>query len=111
MIMVQRCRNCGRRYFPARLLCAECDDMDFTTVELARARVETSTVVHVGQAARLVTLADDDLVLIGALHGEAEPGDHVPLHSRPVPGDGPIAVVPGTEPASPEHALRKESSR
>lgn len=85
--------------------------MDFTTAELARARVETSTVVHDGQATRLVTLADDDLVLIGALHGEAEPGELVQLHPSPVASDGPLAVVPGTEPASPEHALPKESSR
>ncbi|MEU0463839.1 zinc ribbon domain-containing protein [Amycolatopsis sp. NPDC006131] len=114
MITVQRCQDCGRRYFPGRLLCAACDGANFTVAEVAKARIETSTLVHDAAATRLVTLVDGDLVLVGALHGRAERGDLVPLHPRAIDGPGPVAVVPGTESdetAPPSRHLQEETSR
>lgn len=43
-----RCLECGKIYFPSRLICGECGSRKFETVKLARdGKIITYTIIHV----------------------------------------------------------------
>lgn len=96
-INIQECTTCLTRYFPQRLICRNCSDSKFRTVDVNKGQVEDRTIlangsalatVRIGDDIRVVaqlhpdTGADDDVVLIE--QGDLEPGQaYVPTRELP----------------------------
>ncbi len=44
-----KCKQCGKIYFPGRLICPECGGREFDTIQLKReGKLLTYTIIHVG---------------------------------------------------------------
>ncbi|MET8995982.1 zinc ribbon domain-containing protein [Amycolatopsis sp. NPDC004169] len=91
-VLVQNCRTCGGRWFPARLLCPRCGGDDLVPVGVERGVVEQLT--HLGDVVIASVACDPEPLLVARLHGPVEPGDVVELTDDPGASGRPVAFVP-----------------
>jgi hypothetical protein len=101
-----KCTQCGKVYFPPRLVCRECRGREFTTTTLAKTgEVETFTVIRVAPtgfgdevpyAVGVIKL--DDGVKVTAQIVDCDPtgiriGDRVNLEFRRIQQDGESGIL------------------
>lgn len=99
-VTVQRCRTCGGRWFPARLLCPRCGSAELGPHDVERGVVAQLT--HLGDVVVASVVCDPEPLLVARLYGPVQAGDVVELTDRPGPAEGPVAFVP------PGHHPRQE---
>jgi uncharacterized OB-fold protein len=90
---LQACIACGRRAFPARLLCP-CGGRSFRTEDAERGMIEEITSLRrvpgraLAEPVRIATVAVGDVRVIARLEREAEPGAEAALS---LDGGAPVA--------------------
>ncbi|WP_290051628.1 hypothetical protein [Amycolatopsis solani] len=91
-VLVQNCRTCGGRWFPARLMGPRGGGADLVPVSVERGVVEQLT--HLGDVVIASVACDPEPLLVARLHGAVEPGDVVELTDDPGASGRPVAFVP-----------------
>jgi uncharacterized OB-fold protein len=86
-ITIWRCKGCGARYFPQRLLCSRCRGHDFAEERAHEAVIEEVSVIRhmLGQEnwqpRRIASVRiGDDLRITVGLTDESGPGDTIALY-------------------------------
>ncbi|MEI7058717.1 ATP-dependent acyl-CoA ligase [Nocardioides sp. CCNWLW239] len=102
-IQAQRCRACGRKCFPRRILCPTCGCAEFTDAPIERGRVTAST--RTSDGTTLLTVeCGPDLHVVARLLGEADDLEReLPLTSSLLT-PGPAAYVPDPAAAADDPA-------